>query len=155
VERLSLALAIVLGLAMILSFVACATDFVYEDKTISKAQEEFLKSINRAHYVYRLPSGPGAVLPKNQAIEVTLDILGDLVTEKWISNNGNFIAHYWRIEGKILRCYNSNNNPPVPNGPFIENWAGIISDDGSSITLYLIGLYHPYEMEVWFFKRER
>lgn len=105
-----------------------------EDAAAKKAREqgEFLRRINGARYIFHWP-GPV------EDLVFTLDVLGDMITSGQIKTRSTDpadrrIIGLWqqsagtyKIEGRMLRFFMW--------GKAMESTSGIISDDGSTITI--------------------
>jgi tetratricopeptide (TPR) repeat protein len=96
-----------------------------------KEQQDFLKKINGARYICHYP-GPV------EDIDFTLDVLGDTITggqcKTRSTDRSERKVGVWektpdtyKIEGRTLRCFMM--------GQAMESMTGIISDDGSTITV--------------------
>lgn len=98
----------------------------------AREQDEFLKRINGARYVFH---GPGPV----EDVDSTYDVMGDTLTGGEIKTRSTNPADrtsvgVWkrspdtcRIDGHALRCY--------ARGRVIEGRTGIFNEDGSALTI--------------------
>jgi len=115
----------------------------------AREQEEFLKRINGAQYVCHYP-GPV------EDIDFTIDVLGNTLTGGQVKTRSTDpsetkvgiwekSADTYKIDGRALQCYMQGN--------VMQGITGIITDDGSTITI-ITRASNGYESRL-IYKRER